>query len=103
MRNIVYTAFLAACVSTAALAQTQTPQRPVEAAPASTASIEARDEWCRKYASWFADQASSPTTRASDLRPTHLVETEINYCKLDPQEYERETVAEITRAAEASS
>lgn len=97
MRNTIYATFLLACVSTAAIAQTQTQQRPIEAAPAATAPIEQRDDWCRKYAVWFAEQAS-PTARASDVRSTHLVETEINYCLLDPQEYERETVAEMDRA-----
>lgn len=96
MRNAIYAAFLLTCASTAAIAQTQQQQRPIEAAPTATAPIEERDDWCRRYAAHVAEQASHPTARPSDVRPTHLVETEINYCKMDPQEYQRETVAELS-------
>jgi hypothetical protein len=102
MRNIIYASFLFACVSTAALAQTQTQQRPVEATPAATASFEQRESWCQKYAAWFVAQTPVEGARPTDQRPTQRVETEINSCKLDPRQYERETLAELERATARS-
>lgn len=98
MRNTIYATLLLAAVSTTALAQTQSEQRPAEAAPAATASFEQRESWCQKYASWFVQRSPTVGATPADVRPTQRVENEINYCKLDPREYERETLAELARA-----
>jgi hypothetical protein len=98
MRNAIYATFLFAAVSSAAMAQTQTQQRPVEAAPAATAAFEQRESWCQKYASWFVERTPVVGASPTDVRPTQRVENEINYCKLDPRQYERETLAELARA-----
>ena len=49
-----------------------------------------------KYAEWFVAQTPLQHQRMpADARPTERLENELNYCKLDPQQYERETVAEL--------
>lgn len=96
MRNSIYAVFLLACVSTAALAQSQAT-RPENPPPAATASFEVREAWCLKYAEWFV--AHMPVQgSAAEARSTQRLENEITYCKLDPQQYERETLAELNTA-----
>lgn len=82
--------------TTFAVAQSANIQRPDEPAPASTATFEQREDWCRKYASWLVER--TPTTdRPTDVRASHLFEVEFNSCKLDPVAYERETRADADR------
>lgn len=101
MRNLIIATFLLASATPAAIAQT-VPQRPTEAAPAATAAFEQREAWCQKYAAWFVERTPSVAPQTTDLRPTQRIETEIGYCKLDPREYERQTLAEIAQANVAS-
>jgi hypothetical protein len=94
MRNAIYAAFLFACASTAALGQANA-QRPANPAPAATAAFEIREAWCLKYSQWFVMQAPSREPVPAGARPTQRLENELTYCKLDPQQYERETLAEL--------
>jgi hypothetical protein len=95
MRNVIYAGFLLTFASTAALAQTQTAQRPSNPAPAANAAFELREAWCMKYAEWFVSQRPTQGARPADVRATQQLENELSYCKLDPQQYERETIAEL--------
>lgn len=103
MRNAIYATFLLACVSTAAVAQVP-PTRPALPAPEATAAFEARESWCQKYAAWYVDRVPETRTNPSaDIRGTQRIENEINYCKLDPKEYERQTLAELAETTVAPS
>jgi hypothetical protein len=85
-----------------AIAQTQA-ERPDSPAPQATASFEARESWCQKYAEWFVERTPPANVAPSDVAPTRRFEVEFNSCKLDPQRYERDTLAELTHEDEASS
>jgi len=78
-------------------------ERPATPAPQATASFEAREDWCAKYAQWYVARTPAANVAPSDVAPTHRFEVEFNSCKLDPQSYERDTLAEVTREDEASS
>lgn len=53
-----------------------------------------------KYAEWFVAQTPLQHQRMpADARPTARLENELTYCKVDPQQYERETVAELNTMA----
>jgi len=69
------------------------PKRPEESPPAASAPFEARENWCQKYADWFV--SVTPTPAPSDVRPTQRFENELASCKIDPQAYQRETLAEV--------
>jgi hypothetical protein len=88
-----------AMFATTALAQ-EAPERPSEAAPQATASFEAREAWCLDYAHWFVATTPAPEVHPADVAPNHRFEVELNSCKLDPQAYERDTLAEIAQSAE---
>lgn len=97
MRNAFLAVFLIGAASTAAIAQTE-PTRPALPAPQATASFDQREAWCQKYAAWYVDRVpESRTNPSADVRGTQRMENEINYCKLDPQEYERQTLAELAQ------
>lgn len=72
---------------------------PEEAAPTAAAPLDERAEWCNDYASWLVAMTST-TARAAppDGREGQHLEVELNSCKLDPQQYERETRAEADHA-----
>lgn len=95
MRKLISATLLLASASTAVVAQTPTP-RPALPAPEDTAPFEARENWCQGYAAWYVSNVPSTLTNPSaDVRGTQRIENEINYCKLDPKEYERQTLAEL--------
>jgi hypothetical protein len=96
MRNLVSATLLIASASTAALAQSD-DKRPATPAPMAAAPFEAREAWCQDYVVWFIGETPAARPAPADMRPTHRLEVELNSCKLDPQEYERETLAEIPR------
>jgi hypothetical protein len=102
MRAIIFAAAL--MVSPAALAQ-EPPARPDTPAPTSSASFEQREAWCEAYVSWFVASTPPPAQTAEaapfDVEPGHRQDVEFNSCKLDPQEYERQTQAEAQLNAEA--
>ncbi len=98
MRNLVYATFLVACASTAALAQLES-KRPAAPAPAASAPFEVREAWCQDYTAWFVGIVPAARPAPADVRDTHRLEVELNSCKLDPRQYERETLAEIPRPA----
>jgi hypothetical protein len=97
MHKLISATLLLASASTAAIAQTP-PSRPALPAPEATAVFETRENWCQGYAAWYVSRVPSTLTNPSaDVRDTQRVENEINYCKLDPKEYERETQAELAQ------
>lgn len=99
MRLALIVAALTASAS-AAFAQPEAlnATRPAAPAPAAASAIETRESWCTKYAAWFIAQTPAPTNTPADARPTQRMETELSSCKLDPQQYERETLAELQSA-----
>jgi|CXWL01.1.fsa_nt_gi hypothetical protein len=78
-----------------AVAQTRAPERPLNAPPAASANFEQRDTWCQRYAAWYVSRVPDAAPLPSDVRPTHRLETEVQYCQRDPREYERLTIAEL--------
>jgi hypothetical protein len=95
MRALVFTAALV-LIAPNAIAQ-QLAERPAAPAPAATAPFEQRESWCQKYAAWFVERSPSETPALADVRASHRLEIELNSCKLDPREYERQTLAELAR------
>ena len=70
--------------------------RPLEDAPPRTAPYEERAAWSDRYVNWFIAQTSPEGPLPPDVQPTHQYMVEFNTCVLDPQEYERQTQAELT-------
>jgi len=101
MRTHLIAAVLSAAAP-AALAQ-EVIAPPVRPAPTAVAPIDDRAEWCEEYARWLVAMTPSTTPLPADVRPTQRLEVEFNSCKLDPQEYERDTRAEADRAVEIAS
>lgn len=101
MRTHIIAAFLFACAP-AALAQ-EVIAPPANEAPAATAPVEQRANWCDKYATWLVAMTPAPRGAApADVRASQHLEVEMNSCKIDPQQYERETRAEADHAVEVA-
>lgn len=101
MRTHIIAAFLLASAP-AALAQ-QVVAPPADAAPAASAPIGERAAWCDAYATWLVAMSPAPRAAApADVRQSQHLEVELNACKIDPQQYERETRAEADHAVEAA-
>ena len=101
MRTHIVAALLLTSASAAAAQDVVAP--PTALAPSASAPFEERAEWCDAYATWLvamtdASQGAAP----ADVRETQRIEVEINACKLDPQNYERETRAEAYLAIETA-
>jgi hypothetical protein len=92
MRALIISAAL--LIAPAAWAQDTPPQKPLSAAPAASAPFEQREQWCEQFASWFVASTPQNSAAPADVRQTHEFEIEFNSCKIDPQEYERDTRAE---------
>lgn len=99
MRAQIFAAFLAFSAP-AAVAQTDTPQRPTTPAPAESASVEARQDWCAAYVAWFVSRMPEQRNLPQDAREGHLTEVEYQFCVLDPQDYQRQSLAELERVNE---
>jgi hypothetical protein len=100
MRNAISAALVLAS-SSAAFAQQIEAKRPEAPAPAATAAFETREAWCQEYTAWFVGETPAARPAPADVRPNHRLEVEFNSCKLDPQGYERDTLAELPRSAAA--
>ena len=102
MRTHIIAAFLMMSAPVAWAQEVVAP--PAEAAPTANAPIEERAEWCSDYATWLV--AMTPNTQGvapADVRQTQHLEVELNSCKIDPQQYERETRAEADHAVEVAA
>jgi hypothetical protein len=98
MRSLI----IAGALAFASIAGAQPlPERPDTAAPAATAPVEQRQAWCQQYAAWFVSHTPE-ADQAPDARATHRYEVEMNSCTLDPQAYERQTIAELARTTETT-
>ena len=75
--------------------ESNTPTPLVLAAPAASAAFKKRESWCEGYVSRLIAGTPDRGSLPLDLRPTHRFETEFNSCKLNPQQYEAETLGEI--------
>jgi len=96
--------FSAALMALAATASAQTAQqRPTDAPPAAGAAFEQREDWCARYAAWFIERVPIEGPLPPDIRPTQRYEDELAYCKLDLEQYERDTREEIARTPEQPS
>ncbi|MEZ5961505.1 MAG: hypothetical protein R3C30_13940 [Hyphomonadaceae bacterium] len=101
MRPHILAAFLLVCAPGAFAQQVIAP--PAEAAPAATSPIEERTEWCDAYATWLIAMTPAPRGAApADVRQSQHLEVELNACKIDPQQYERQTRAEADYAVEVA-
>jgi len=93
MRTHIIAAILLASAS-AASAQAP-PERPIAEPPPANASFEQRNDWRQKYAEWFVSRIPEKGPMPADVRPTHRLETEVQFCQPNPPEYERPTIAEL--------
>ncbi|GAM99768.1 hypothetical protein U91I_03423 [alpha proteobacterium U9-1i] len=100
MRTHIIAAILLASASTAS-AQTA-PERPIAAPPAVNASFEQRNDWCQKYAEWYVSRVPDKEPTPADVRPTHRLEVEVQFCQPNPPEYQRLTIAELNGTTSAS-
>ncbi|WP_156767667.1 hypothetical protein [Candidatus Viadribacter manganicus] len=82
---------------------TTLPRTPSYAAPPSAdAPFEQRESWCDAYVSRLIP-AAPEIVSPEDIGQTHRFEVEFNACKLDPQEYRRQTLEETERIPESFS
>ena len=92
---------LIVAASALAIGQTAVAQEvialPAEPAPAANASAEERTTWCDAYATWLI---AMDETSASDAQRSQHLQVELNSCRIDPQQYERETRADADLAIE---
>jgi hypothetical protein len=106
MRTHIIAVLLLASVQAAAAQEVVAPPAapaPAAPAPAATAPFDERAQWCDAYASWLVAMTDSIQHSApADVRPTQRIEVEINACKLDPQDYERDTRAEADLAVQTA-
>ncbi|HRK64738.1 MAG TPA: hypothetical protein PLN53_10115 [Terricaulis sp.] len=93
MRRFAALIWLPIFLASAPLAEAQ--ERPQMPAPQATAPFDEREAWCRDFTAWFVTRMPEETPRPRDVRPTQRMETELNYCKIDPRAYERQTLAEL--------
>jgi hypothetical protein len=103
MRTPILAAILLSSASAAAAQNVVAP--PATPAPAANAPLDERAQWCDEYATWLiqiTDATSTPQAAPADVRPTQRLEVELNACKLDPQDYERDTRAEADLAVETA-
>ena len=75
---------------------------PMQSPPAASAPFEQRDEWCQTYAAWFVSSIPDNEPMPADVRPTHRLEVEVQFCRPDPIEYKRLTSAELDGTTSAS-
>lgn len=101
MRTHIIASLLLASATAATAQEVVAP--PATPAPSAAAPFDERAQWCDAYATWLvAMSETSPQTAPADVRETQRVENEINACKLDPQNYERDTRAEADLAVETA-
>mgnify|MGYP001204077355 CR=1 FL=1 len=97
MRTLILAAFTLAC-SHAAFAQ-EVIAPPAEPAPAANASADERTTWCEEYATWLLAMTENA---ASEAQQSQHPQVELNSCRIDPQQYERETRAQADAAVETA-
>lgn len=100
MRQFLFLIWIPLFLAATAVQAQERPQLP---APTAEAPFDTRASWCEAYAAWFVARVPEETPRPNDVRPTQRMENEINYCKLDPREYERQTLAELARETRPGS
>jgi hypothetical protein len=73
------------------------PQALPDRAPSALAPFAVREAWCQKYSLWVVSELNYGVIAPAESRPTQQFENEFNSCKLDPEEYERQTLDEASR------
>ena len=96
MRSFAALIWLPIFLAGAPLAEAQ--ERPQTPAPQASAPFDERESWCREFAAWIVTRMPEETPHPSDVRPTQRMETELNYCKIDPRAYERQALSELAEA-----
>lgn len=96
MRTHIFAAFILMSAPVAWGQEVVSP--PSEPAPIATAPLDERAAWCDDYATWLVMMTPNTAGAPVDVRQTQHLEVELNSCKLDPQQYERETRAEADHA-----
>jgi hypothetical protein len=66
--------------------------------PPASAPFAVREAWCQKYSFWVVSHLHYGVEASAEARPTQQFENEFNSCKLDPEEYERQTRVEASQA-----
>lgn len=94
-------AAIALASASAASAQTP-PERPAEQPPAPSASFDARNDWCQKYAEWFVSRSPDKGPLPADVRPEHRLQVEVQFCQPNPPEYQRLTNSELNGTTSSS-
>lgn len=69
--------------------------RPLPSAPSAAAPYDVRAAWSRDYVTWYILQTPHEGELPADVRATHFFEIEFEICVMDPQSYERQTLAEL--------
>lgn len=100
MRTPIIAAFFLTCAPVALGQDVIAP--PTQPAPAANAPLDERAAWCDAYATWLVEMSPNARGAPADVRETQRLEVELNFCKLDPQNYERETRAEADHAVEVA-
>lgn len=73
--------------------------RPTSSPPSADAPYDVRAQWSSDYVAWFIAQVPQDGALPQDVRDTHLFEIEFETCVADPQNYERQTLAELRQRA----
>lgn len=95
MRSLIIAASALAFGQVASAQEVIAP--PVQLAPTATAPVDERTQWCDAYATWLVAMGENT---ASDEQQSQHLQVELNSCRIDPQQYERETRAEADAAVE---
>lgn len=86
-------------VASNGLLETPTPSPALpDGPPSAFAPFAVREAWCQKYSFWVVSELNYGVMAPAESRPTQQFENEFNSCKLDPEEYERQTRAEASQA-----
>lgn len=100
MRTHIIAAFLLTCAPVALAQEVIAP--PVEPAPTAAAPLDERAAWCDAYATWLVEMSAEARGAPADVSDAQHLQVELNSCKLDPQDYERETRAEADHAVQVA-
>lgn len=97
MRTLIIAAFTLASSQVAFAQDVIAP--PAQPAPTASAPVDERTSWCDAYATWLIAMDESAST---DSQQSQHLQVELNSCRIDPQQYERETRAEADAAVETA-
>jgi hypothetical protein len=95
MRTLIVAASALAVGQVATAQEVVAP--PAQPAPTASAPVDERTQWCDTYATWLI---AMDVATASEADESQHLRVELNACRIDPQQYERETRADADAAIE---